>query len=418
MRGQAARAVSDPQPRHKVLVAQVGPRLGYAVPAALEDGGLLEALYTDICADLNPGRLLGNISQLFAPRAARRLLGRRIPPSVLSKTVSFGWPALRYEFDKLVARGDADQRERALSEFGVRLAYAMAERGFGNATHLYTMWGDVTPMLQAARKLGIRTVTEIYSMPTGAAIVAQERQRYPGFDIGMTNDALERAYTWIRRVLSLSDLLVVPSEAVQKDLAKNFGVNVARCKLVPYAVSKTWFVVQNRPRIGQILFVGSAVLGKGIHTLGEAAKILGAGQYSFHVAGGVPESVRTHELTSSLTFHGRIPRCDVSKVYETADVFVLPTLTEGSAAVTYEALAAGIPVVTTAEAGSVVRDGVEGYIIPASDPVALADRISRIVNDRALRQRMAQAARERASQYTWSHYGARLRAAIEGSCPA
>ena len=47
-----------------------------------------------------------------------------------------------------------------------------------------------------------------------------------------------------------------------------------------------------------------------------------------------------------------------------ADVFVFPSLFEGSAVVTYEALAAGLPSVVTPSAGSVVRDGVEGFIVP------------------------------------------------------
>jgi glycosyltransferase involved in cell wall biosynthesis len=87
---------------------------------------------------------------------------------------------------------------------------------------------------------------------------------------------------------------------------------------------------------------------------------------------------------------------------------VLPSLAEASAEVTYEALACGIPVVTTREAGSVVRDGIEGRVVPSRDPHALADAISEILEDRQKRERMATAARERARKYTWEHYGNRL----------
>ena len=48
-----------------------------------------------------------------------------------------------------------------------------------------------------------------------------------------------------------------------------------------------------------------------------------------------------------------------------ADVFVFPSLFEGSAVVTYEALACGLPSVVTPSAGSVVRDGAEGFLVPA-----------------------------------------------------
>lgn len=97
-----------------------------------------------------------------------------------------------------------------------------------------------------------------------------------------------------------------------------------------------------------------------------------------------------------------------------ADVFVLPSLAEGSAEVTYEALACGVPVITTKAAGSVVRDGIEGRIVPERDPDAVAAAILEIVEDREKRNRMAFAARERARHYTWDRYGERLVTALRG----
>jgi glycosyltransferase involved in cell wall biosynthesis len=98
--------------------------------------------------------------------------------------------------------------------------------------------------------------------------------------------------------------------------------------------------------------------------------------------------------------------------YRTADVFVLPTLCEGMALVHLEAMAAGVPVITTPNCGSVVRDGIDGFIVPVRDPDALADRIEQIVSDRALRQRMSEAARERAREYSLSRYAERLLGAL------
>ena len=84
----------------------------------------------------------------------------------------------------------------------------------------------------------------------------------------------------------------------------------------------------------------------------------------------------------------------------------------GSAETTYEALACGVPVVTTPEAGSVVRDGIDGRIVPSRDPEALANAIAEIVEDRQKRERMSRAARDRAHDYTWERYGERLLAAL------
>ena len=81
---------------------------------------------------------------------------------------------------------------------------------------------------------------------------------------------------------------------------------------------------------------------------------------------------------------------------------------EGSAFATYEALASGLPIVTTKNAGSVARDGEEGFIVPIRDVDALVDRIERLYRDKALRMTMAQAARRRATEFTWAHYRERL----------
>ena len=86
-----------------------------------------------------------------------------------------------------------------------------------------------------------------------------------------------------------------------------------------------------------------------------------------------------------------------------ADVFVFPSLFEGSAVVTYEALASGLPCVVTAEAGSVVRDGVEGFVVGARDVATLAARMETL-GAIATCARMAGAARARALAFDWPRY--------------
>jgi starch synthase len=95
-----------------------------------------------------------------------------------------------------------------------------------------------------------------------------------------------------------------------------------------------------------------------------------------------------------------------------ADVFVFPSLFEGSAVVTYEALATGLPCVVTPSAGSVVRDGVEGFIVPPGQVDDLAHRMEQLGNDPGLRASMAMAARDRALSFDWPRYHERLIAAV------
>ncbi len=104
----------------------------------------------------------------------------------------------------------------------------------------------------------------------------------------------------------------------------------------------------------------------------------------------------------------------MAREYDWADVFVLPTICEGSATVCYEAMAAGLPVITTPNAGSLVRDGVDGFIVPIRDAEALADKIMAVETDRELLRTMSDNAAQHARDFTWERYAERLIAAVVG----
>ncbi len=165
------------------------------------------------------------------------------------------------------------------------------------------------------------------------------------------------------------------------------------------------------PERGQILFVGEPNLRKGIHYLALAAERLRTRghAYKFRVAGSVNPAVRQQPVCRYLHFLGRVPRDRIQEEFATADLFVLPTLySEGFGMVRLKSLACGVPVVVTANCAPVVRDGIEGQIVADRDPVALADALAGIVEDRDKRARMSVAARQRARDYTWERYGKQL----------
>ena len=107
---------------------------------------------------------------------------------------------------------------------------------------------------------------------------------------------------------------------------------------------------------------------------------------------------------AKLEYIPQLPHHKIQMVFQDADIFVFPSLHEGSALSIYEALACGLPVITTPNAGSVVRNGEEGYIVPIRDVDGLIDKISILYHDRALRESMGKKARIRAEQFTWENY--------------
>jgi glycosyltransferase involved in cell wall biosynthesis len=400
----------------KFIVVQIGARRGYAVPAILEKAGMLERFYTDICADVGLGKWLcaGRGLPVIGSKL-QRLATRRLPPEIRRKTRTFTAPMLRHGMKLMFNRKNLASRCREHLRWSCDLGNTMARAGFGEATHIFSMLGEGGPLLPEARHRGLKVVSEVYILLSTERILAEERKLFPDWEPEQPDyNSISREFPDSNALLTHTDFAVCPSEAVREDLADNFGIPRERSVIVPYGMNPKLLELEPKPQRGCVLFVGTAELRKGIHYLAMAAEKLAARniQCEFRVAGNVSPEIARRTECKHLNFLGRVPRERIAEEYRQADVFVLPSLAEGSAEVTYEALAASLPVITTRAAGSVVRDGIEGRIVPERDSNTLADAIEQLVEDRALRDRMATAARERARDYTWERYGERLVASL------
>lgn len=135
----------------------------------------------------------------------------------------------------------------------------------------------------------------------------------------------------------------------------------------------------------------AAVMRRGIPF---RAEILGDGE----LRNVVRYSIRDLGLAERVTLPGNVPSSDVLGRLQTTDVFVLSSVGEGISNAVLEAMASGVPVVTTDAGGmaEAVTDGVEGFVVPVRNPTALADKIVALANDEARRAAMGLAARRRA----------------------
>lgn len=401
----------------KFIVAQTGARRGYAVPAILERAGMLERFYTDICAGVGLGRALSWTRLLpFLGSQAGRLAGRKLPGQIRGKTRTFARPNLRWWWRAAWAVNDPTTRFRLDTLRALEMGRAAARAGFGQATHLYTMLTEFSPLMVAARERGVTVVAEVYILISTERLMTEERRRFPDWEPTPPDwDAVRRELLPEDVLLTRVDHYVCPSEAVRDDLVQHWGVATDRTVVVPYGMNSEWLALEPKPQRGRVLFAGTADLRKGIHYLAMASEQLKSRglNYEFRVAGNVSPQVAARPECRRLNFLGRVPRDRIHEEFQSADVFVLPSLAEGSAEVTYEALAAGVPVITTRAAGSVLRDGIEGRIVPERDAPALANAIEELIEDRALRDRLAVAARQCACGYTWEKYGERLLAALQ-----
>jgi glycosyltransferase involved in cell wall biosynthesis len=178
--------------------------------------------------------------------------------------------------------------------------------------------------------------------------------------------------------------------------------------VIPYAADCRRF----RPLAGKrhgsactFLFAGGISQRKGIRYLLEAWRQVRRPGWRLQLLGPLPRDPAPLEpYLDIVELLGRVGHAEMPARMAAADVFVFPSLFEGSAVVTYEALACGLPCLVTPNAGSVVRDERDGYIVPPRDIPALASRMERLGTDPALRAHMAGAARARALAFDWPRY--------------
>lgn len=212
-----------------------------------------------------------------------------------------------------------------------------------------------------------------------------------------------------------ADFITVPSRFAYDSMVAE-GIPEERLFLVPYGVDVERFQPGTPPAdVFRLLFVGQVSLRKGIPYLLAAWQRLRLPGAELWLVGRItPDAthvVRPYRDDPTIRFLGHLP--DTAPIYRQASAFVLPSIEEGSALVTYEAMASGLPVIFTYNTGAVARDGIEGIQVPIRDVDALAEAIERLYRDRDLRQEMGRAGRRRAEAYTWEAATARLIAAYE-----
>lgn len=230
------------------------------------------------------------------------------------------------------------------------------------------------------------------------------------------------AETWVPRrpdVLAaeneehaLADRIVVASAFTKRTLVGH-GVDAAKVRVNPYGVDLARFRVLGRwamDRPLRFVFVGSLQARKGIPALIEAWRRLSPRGGELWLVGPVAPQVRRliPELPG-LSVRGPVPNAELPQLFAECDVFVFPSLFEGFGLVILEAMACGLPVITTeATAGpDVMTDGQEGFLVPAGDVDALESKMRRCLENRDRMPEMGRAARATAERFTWDAYGDR-----------
>ncbi len=388
---------------------------------ALHEAAALGAYCTgfvdrDRRAPVSLRRVLGRV----APAVDRELHRRRLPavPEELVRTRP------RWEFPRAVAgRLGAPSRlvdwlwERAEHDLDRWCARLLRRPEFGAA--LGVEHGALA-MLAEARRLGKPAVLAFLSPhhATRAAWVDAEYDRFPELSTPATRRllALGRRRDARRDAEArLADVIVANSRFTRDSLVAA-GLPMARVITVPLGAMSPPPVPLSPPAsTGPVRFVyaGTLSVRKGVHYLIQAWQALEAGPSAeLHLYGAMALPRRLLAgLPGTVVVHGSVPWETLRDGYRGGHVLVFPTLCDGFGEVVTEALAYGLPVITTRNAGAadLIAPGRNGFIVPARDAQALAARMDWCLQHRAELAAMRREALASAQAWTWSDFRRRLR---------
>ena len=244
-------------------------------------------------------------------------------------------------------------------------------------------------------------------------------------ETGLATDARATLEASERRALRAVRRIVVTSRRTALALER-FGVPPPSITAIEPGTDPAPQARGSNGVVVELLCVATVVPRKGHDVLVRALATMPGAPWHLTCVGGLDRdeswaaSVRAQVAAAGLaghvTFAGELDREPLDARYDAADVFVLPTRYEGYGMAVAEAIARGLPVVSTATGAIADLVGPDaGLLVPAGDAEALAQALSALVTDAALRSRLAAGARRaRAALPSWDDAAELMARTIEG----
>ena len=193
---------------------------------------------------------------------------------------------------------------------------------------------------------------------------------------------------------------------------------------VPNGTEDRFFIAREFPQgaANNLLFVGTWLDRKGVYYLAEAFAILARKNPALRltVAGcsaaeAEVKKMFARETWDRVTVIPFIKRDEILELYAGHDIFVFPSLVEGMPLTLLEAMASGMPVVTTNTSGmaDVVEEGVNGLLVPTADAEALALSVEKLCESVELRKKLGLAAQDTMRRHTWQRIAEQLERVFE-----
>lgn len=412
--------------RRKVVTVHSGARDAYQVASALEEDGRLETLITDLfwpvetkraalASAILPARLVQQLRARSAPSIPASCVRSEIIPGLLTllldkwKTAPFAWrrAATRWTDDKLgkTAGQIAARKGAALLSYSYYGHSAFSHFKSEAPSLLF----QLHPHPASMRRI---LAAELAKHPDCAASLEQEWElALPESDYQRLVDETRMPQAWL-----------AASTFTKNTLVEN-GIPGDRVHVVPYGVDLERFRPAARPvpidRTLRLLFVGRINQRKGIKYLLEALRLLPGRNIELTVCGRVVDDLRLFDAyRRQVTIRPSVSHRELVDAYQSADLFVFPSVAEGFGHVLLESMACGLPVLSTSAtaATDLVTQGENGFVVDAANATQIAERIEWALANRRDLRAMKAAARKRAEQFTWRRFRGGVRDFVSRYC--
>lgn len=397
------------------LCCQIGAREHYAIPRALHSAGSLHMLLTDLW--LPPVHPL--LPLLGKPGA-----GRFHPELKTARVVAWNFQSLTTGLRNKLT--DASgwpvnlSRNEAFQQAALGQLAKIHKQNPGKRFTLFSYSYAARQLFQFAKSVGWTTVLgQIDPGPVEENIVAGLYQQADQ-SLGDFLPAPTSYWDQWRSECDLADFIVVNSQWSRRALEQT-AIAGDKIREVPLVYLPDLEAVQftrsypecftsDRPL--RVLFLGQAGLRKGIHIITQAADLLLTEHVEIRIVGPIQITLSAHLASHPiLRWYGSIPRSSTQNAYRDADIFLLPTFSDGFGLTQLEAQAWKLPLVISRFCGQVVDDGVNGTILDSLSPDALASAIRSFLREPTRLKEMSRRSRLR-PHHCMDGLAERLHAAI------
>ncbi|MBV9182632.1 MAG: glycosyltransferase family 4 protein [Acidobacteria bacterium] len=409
-------------PTNKVVVVHRGARDGYQVSRALSEAGLLDTLVTDLYWPGN--RAVASFASHLLPASVRQMLGAGFAEGLSSSRVRCSLPSgpLSFVLDKC-PRASFALRRQAQRWTDAELGRKAGRLATKNNSQLlsYSYYGfhafsnfarpgilfQVHPHPASVRRILER---ELFDHPDCSASLEKE------WEVSLPQQDFEQLALENR----MAAHVLCASSFTRKTLIEN-GTPAGRIEVVHYGVDLERFAPsQDRASSARrgplrLLFVGTINQRKGIKYLLQALRLIKSSQLHLTVCGrAVDDLALFQSFGSQIDLRPNISQTDLLAAYGSSDAFVFPSVAEGFAQVLLEALACGLPLISTTHtaAPDLIDDGIQGFVVEPRRPDFIAARIDWLLSNRSQLRDMQEAARRRAEEFTWTRFRRGIVAAV------